>query len=139
MSLNFTPTPDVAAILNNLLDVFERRDGAPKQVIRVSLAELGKTLPGYYSQIDPTPRLLANEQLGQLAGRDYLSLIWEAGQSGHLLAAVTLNPAQTGPLYHLLNRQPLAEQRQRLREQLLGERMHLTGWRRRRWKIVCPM
>jgi hypothetical protein len=131
MTLNFTPTADVAAILNHLLDIFERRDGAPKQAVRVSLAELVKSLPGYYSQIDPTPRLTAHEQLGQLAGQELVSLAWEPGQSGHLLAGVTLNPAQTGPLYHLLARQPLAEQRQRLRELLLGERLHLTGWRRK--------
>jgi hypothetical protein len=47
------------------------------------------------------------------------------------LETVTLNPAQTAPLYTLLDRQPLAEQRQQLRELLLAERSHLTGWRRK--------
>lgn len=129
--LTFTPTSDVAAILNHLLDVFERRDGAPKQAVRAKLAELATSLPGYYSQIDPTPRLTAHEQLGQLTGQALVSLAWEPGQTGHLLESVTLNPAQTGPLYRLLARQPLAEQRQHLREMLLGERSHLTGWRRK--------
>ncbi|MDX1522325.1 MAG: DUF2220 family protein, partial [Anaerolineae bacterium] len=115
----------------HLLDIFERRDGAPKQAVRVRLDELTQSLPGYYSQTDPTPRLTSNEQLSQLAAHDYVSLTWEQGQTGHLLESVTLNASHTGPLYELLGRQPLAEQRQRLREMLLGERSHLTGWRRK--------
>lgn len=128
MTLLFTPTPDTAAVLDHLLDIFERRDGVPKQVVRVRLADL--KLPGYYSQIDPIPRVTTNEQFSQLAMRDYVTLAWEQGQTGHLLETVTLNPAQVEPLYRLLDRQALAEQRQRLRELLLAERVRLTGWRR---------
>lgn len=127
----FSPTPDVTAILNHLLDIFERREGAPKQAVRVRLGEMAKALPGYYSQTDPEPRVTANEQLEHLARQDYLTLAWEPGQAGHLLESVTLNPAQTAPLYRLVDRQPVAEQRQRLRELLLAERSHLTGWRRK--------
>ena len=47
------------------------------------------------------------------------------------LESVTLNPAQTGALYDLLGREPLAEQRRRLTERLLAERSRLTGWRRK--------
>lgn len=119
---------DVAFILHALLDIFERRDGAPKQAVRVRLIDLNP--PGYYSQIDPGPRVTANEQLIELARRDTLNLTWEQGQTGHLLETVTLNPAQVEPLYRLLARQPLAEQRHRLRERLLVERARLTGWRR---------
>ena len=131
MTISFTPTPDVVAILNHLLNIFERRDGAPKQAVRVRLSELSDSLPGYYSQTDPTPRVTTNEQLGQLAAQGFLILTWELGQSGHLLETVTLEPSQTAPLYTLLERQPLAEQRQRLRELLLAERSHLSGWRRK--------
>ncbi len=127
--LPFTPTPDVATIIDHLLDIYERRDGAPKQAVRVRLSEL--SLPGYNSQIDPTPRITSNEQLTQLTQQDYLSLRWLPGETGHLLEQVTLNANQTEPLYTLLDRQPLAQQRQQLREQLLGDRFHLSGWRRK--------
>lgn len=128
IDIQFTPTPDTATIINHLLDIFERRDGTPRQAVRVQVNAL--SLPGYYSQTDPTPRLKANEQLSGLARQGRLSLDWEPGQNDHLLAAVLLEPGQTGPLYRLLGRQPLAEQRRQVREQLLAERSHLTGWRR---------
>ncbi len=127
----FIPTPDVAAILNHLLDIYERRGGAPKQAVRVRPAEIAGHLPGYYSQIDPHPRVTANEQLERLANRGWLHLAWQPGQTGHLLETVTLDPSGPEPLYSLLSRQPLAEQRQRLRELLLGDRFRLDGWRRR--------
>ena len=127
--MSFRPTPDTATVLNHLLDIFERRDGAPKQAVRVRLAEL--KLPGYYSQVDPAPRVTTNDQLKQLAQQDCLTLAWEQAQTGHLLDSVVLNPAQTGLLYTLLGREPLAEQRQRLRGHLLAERSRLTGWRRK--------
>lgn len=128
--LPFRPSPDVAVILNTLLDIFERRGGSSKQVIRVKLSDLNKVLPGYYSQIDPNPRLIANEQLMQLTQRGFVSLTWELGQSGHLLEMVTLEIVPPKPLYTLLARQPLAEQRQQLRGFLLAERANLSGWRR---------
>lgn len=131
MTTLFTPTPDLAAILNQLLDIYERRDGVPKQAVRVRLTDLAKSLSGYHSQTDPLPRLTTNEQLTHLAQRGYVSLTWQPGQTNHLLETVTLEPSQTTPLYTLLERQPLAEQRQRLRELLLAERSHLTGWRRK--------
>ena len=127
--MSFLPTPDTAAVINHLLDIYERRDGAPKQAVRVRLAEL--KLPGYYSQIDPAPRVTTNEQLSHLARQACLTLTWEQAQTGHLLESVTLNPAQTGALYDLLGREPLAEQRRRLTERLLAERSRLTGWRRK--------
>ncbi|MEW5961393.1 MAG: Wadjet anti-phage system protein JetD domain-containing protein [Chloroflexota bacterium] len=126
----FTPSPDVRVVLDILLDIYERREGAPKQAVRVKLAQLAN-LPGYFSQIDPLPRLTANEQLARLEQHGLLSLSWEPGQTGHLLAAVTLAADRTGPLYSLLNRQPQAEQRARLRDLLLADRFRLTGWRLR--------
>jgi hypothetical protein len=127
----FTPTPDVAVIINHLLDIFERRGGAPKQTIRVGLDELTGQLPAYNSQLDPAPRLTANEQLTHLEQRGLVHLTWQPGQAGHLLEQVTLEPDRTAPLYTLVGRQPLAEQRRQLRALLLGERFRFEGWRRR--------
>jgi hypothetical protein len=130
-SLSFTPTPDVAAILHVLLDVYERRGGAPKQTVRVNLDDVSSTLPGYYSQTDPLPRVTANEQLAQLEERGRVRLIWQPGQAGHLLEAVTLETEQVAELYALLEREPLSERRRRLRATLLADRFQLDGWRRR--------
>jgi hypothetical protein len=129
-TLPFIPTPDVAAILHHLLDVFERRDGAPKQAVRGKLEELGRDLPDYYSQTDPLPRVTANEQLAQLAQRGWVHLAWQPGQSGHLLEAVTMEPARAGSLYALLKREPMADRRRRLRDLLLADRFRLDGWRK---------
>jgi len=131
MDLPFTPSPDVAVILHCLLDVYERRDGAPKQVIRLKLDDLTLPLPGYYSQTDPNPRVTANEQLEELARCGRVHLAWQPGQAGHLLEAVTLLPAATGALYALLRREPVAGRRQRLRDMLLADRFRLDGWRQR--------
>lgn len=130
MTIPFTPNPDVATILHYLLDIYERRDGAPKQVVRIRLDELAVKLPGYFSQVDPLPRVTANEQLATLERLGLVRLAWQPGQTGHLLDSVTLEPTQTGSLYTLLQRQPVAEQRRRLRELLLGDRFRLDGWRR---------
>lgn len=130
-ALNFTPSADVAAILNRLLDVYERRDGAPKQAVRVRLAQVAADLPGYNSQVDPLPRVTANEQLASLEQAGLVYLAWLPGETGHLLESVTLEAGQTTPLYALLQRQPLAEQRRHLRELLLADRFRLDGWARR--------
>jgi hypothetical protein len=127
MTIPFHPTPDVAVILHHLLDVFEQRDGAPRQAVRVSLDDLA--LPGYLSQTDPMPRVTSNEQLEQLAERGWVHLTWQPGQTGHLLEAVTMEPTQAEPLYALLQRQPLAERRRRLRDLLLADRFRFDGWR----------
>ena len=129
-ALPFIPTPDVAAILHRLLDVFERRDGAPKQAVRVKLEELRHDLPGYDSQTDPLPRVSANEQLAQLAQCGSVHLTWQPGQTGHLLETVTLEPALTESLYAMLRRQPMADRRRRLRDLLLADRFRLDGWRK---------
>jgi hypothetical protein len=131
LDVPFTPTPDVEAILNQLLDVYERRDGAPKQAVRVKMEEAEPALPGYNNQTDPDPRLTTNEQLAHLAGRGGVYLTWQPGQTGHLLEAVTLEPDQAEGLYALLAREPLAERCQRLRGLLLAERFRLDGWRKR--------
>lgn len=131
--LPFTPSPDVAMVVHSLLDVYERRDPRRpvQRAVRVCLGEL--TLPGYSSQLDPAPRLTANEQLRALAARHLVRLTWSPGQEDHLLETVTLVPEQAAELFAWLGRAPLAAQRARLRDQLLAERWRFTesDWRRR--------
>jgi hypothetical protein len=97
----FKPSPDVAAVLNHLLDVFERRDGAPKQAVRARLEQIAETLPGYYSQVDPHPRLVANEQFIALERQGWVHLAWQPAQTGHLLESVTLVTDHVETLYTL--------------------------------------
>ena len=130
--ISFIPTPDTAALIHRLLDIYERRGGAGKRIIRVRLDDVTDTLPGYYSQTDPHPRLTTNEQLTELEKRGLLHLTWQPGQTGHLLEAVSLATTEAStvaPLYTLLEREPLAEQRRRLRDLLLADRFRLKGWR----------
>ncbi len=131
MAISFIPTPDVAALLHVLLDVYERRGGAPQRAVRVNLDDVAGTLPGYCSQTDPVPRTTTNEQLEELEKRGLIRLTWQPGQKGHLLDAVTLETEQVEPLYALLEREPSSARRRRLRALLLGDRFRLDGWRRR--------
>ncbi len=128
--LSFTPNADVATLLNRLLDIYERRGGSMKQVIRVRLREMEETLPGYYSQTNPAPRVTANEQLIELEKQGWVTLTWEYGQRGHLLEAVALASATVAPLYALVQREPLAVQRKQLRDLLLGNRFRVHDWRK---------
>ena len=130
-TLSFSPTADVAVILHNLLDGYERRGGAPKQIVRVKLDEIVDVLPAYNGQTDPVPRTTANEQLAQLEKQGLVRLFWQPGQTGHLLDAVALESDRTELLYTLLEREALADRRGRLRSLLLGDRFRLGGWRAR--------
>ena len=134
-NISFTPSPDTAALLDRLLDGFELRGGQPKRAVRIRLDDVEALLPGYYSQTDPAPRVVANEQLAVLARAGWIALEWEPGQKGHLLASVTLTPESTAPsaahaLYALLGREPQAAQRRRLRDRLLADRFRVHDWRR---------
>lgn len=142
--LAFTPSPDVRHLLNELIDRLERRivsasasigERRPVRSIKVCLSEIG--LPGYYSQIDPEPRQVANEQLQALEKVGLLHLFWQAGERGHLLEAAAL--ATSDPelsieriVYSLVGRVPTASLRARLQSQLLGERSRFTreDWQR---------
>jgi hypothetical protein len=130
-ALYFVPTADVAALLHMLLDVFERRGGAPQRAVRVDLEDVAETLPGYYSQTDPNPRVTANEQLARLEAAGLVHLVWQPGQTGHLLEALTLETAGVERLYSLLERESLSDRRHRLRATMLGDRFRLDGWRKR--------
>jgi hypothetical protein len=130
VAISFSPTPDVVAILQVLIDVYERRGGAPRQTVRVNLDSVASTLPGYYSQADPLPRVTANEQLETLEQNSLVRLTWQPGQAGHLLDTVALEPERVGGLYALVGREPLSKRRVRLRALLLSDRSRLDGWRR---------
>ncbi|HKZ82908.1 MAG TPA: Wadjet anti-phage system protein JetD domain-containing protein [Anaerolineae bacterium] len=132
--LNFTPSADVAAVLHDLLDAYERRQPRPDahaerptRSIRYSLERM--SLPGYHSQVDPAPRQIANEQLQQLERLGLVKLDWLPGETGHLLASVTLVPEGADALFAWLGRTPEAVRRARLLDSLLGERFRFDGWR----------
>lgn len=129
MTVSFTPIPDVTIILNHLLDIYERRAGAPKHVVRVRLNDLVEELTGYFNQDDSLPRTTANEQLEQLARCEWLRLTWQSGQTGQLLEAVVLQPIHAESIYDLLERPPLVDRRYNLRALLLGDRYRLVNWR----------
>ncbi|HLF90810.1 MAG TPA: Wadjet anti-phage system protein JetD domain-containing protein [Anaerolineales bacterium] len=137
----FVPSEDVAVLLNAALDVYERRTPSPPQPpafggmrgvrpIKILLREL--TLPGYFSQLDPNPRLIANEQLQTLEQAGLLRLKWEAGERGHLLEGVYLPPANAAPIFHLLNRTPASDHRARLEDRIRGELFRFPDGRPRR-------
>jgi len=131
MTISFAPTSDVVVLLQLLLDVYERRGGAPQRVVRVTLDDVAGTLPGYFNQTDPIPRVTANEQLEALEKHGLVRLAWQPGQRDHLLDAVTLELERVERLYALVGREPLARRRERLRALLLTDRARLDGWRRR--------
>lgn len=139
--MTFIPSPDVAAILNALLDIYERRPPSPalppssagegriRRAIRCDVHSMA--LPGYHSQIDPDARLVANEQLAALEQLGHVRLVWLRGEQGHLLESVTLVPERADELFVWLNRVPVATLRARLRDLLLGERFRFKDWRLR--------
>ena len=127
MPLNLVLSVEVAALLNALLDVFERRELARleahdvrRQAIKLTLDD--EFVPGYFSQTDPAPRDTANTQLQQLERVGLVRLDWLRGERGHLLAAVTLDVDQVEQAYELLGRRSLAAKRTALIELLLSER-----------------
>jgi hypothetical protein len=142
LNLPFRPTAEVAAVLNALLDSFERRasvrraaasaargDDPGSRVIRYRLEPSLAT--GYFSQADPAPRQAANEQWQRLEQAGWVKLEWRPGETGHLLSGVTLLPAQVAAVFQWLEREPHAARRARLADLLLGDRFRFAGWRRR--------
>jgi hypothetical protein len=144
--LSFTPSTDVAVVLNFLLDSLERRAARNTQheshirhSIKASLPDL--SLQSYFSQTDPLPRLVANEQFQRLEKAGLLRLVWIPGETGHLLQTVILltpiQPAARGTedatLYDLLRRTPVSDLRSQLESHLLGEKFRYSenDWRSR--------
>lgn len=127
--MSFAPSLDVASVLHNLLDQYERRKEPHARVIRCDLEALD--LPGYTSQLDPEPRQTANAQFQKLEQAGLIQLAWLPGQTGHLLESIILDPERVDDAFVLLDRAPLAAHRARLRDLLLGERFRLDGWQLR--------
>lgn len=142
----FQPSPDVAILLHMLLDKFENRkrrdvEGETGNLshrthpVRVALEEID--LPGYFSQTDPEPRLLANQQFQELQKHGLVTLTWSPGETGHLLEAVALSlqsaSDKTASLYTLLKREPLASRRAYLETLLLADQFRFPpdDWRTR--------
>ena len=135
VDISFTPSPDVAVLLNALLDKLENRalrntQHAPCS-IKVLITDL--PLPAYFSQTDPSPRLAANEQLQQLEQSGVLRLAWLPGETGHLLQAAALHVEHAPRLFALLQRAPLSGQRACLETLLLADRFRFPAddWRGR--------
>lgn len=128
MGISFSPSPDVAVILNTLIDILERRVQHTARAVKVSLTDL--PLPAYFSQTDPAPRLIANDQLSQLEKANLLRLAWLPGEKGHLLQSVTLKAGEES-LYTLLKREPASTARARLETLLLAEQFRFpkNDWR----------
>ncbi len=146
----FHPSLEVAAVLNALLDQFERRTAARRSEKRapaeparrasrhwtLRCALTAPSLPGYYSQTDPGPRQTANEQLQRLEQAGWVTLAWLPGEAGHLLAAVTLDPGHAAAVFAWLGRPAMAAQRARLADLLLADRFRFADWRRRALQFV---
>ncbi len=144
MELSFVPSHDVEIILNALLDKFENRakrvthhasqntPHAPR-AIKITLTDL--PLPAYFSQADPAPRLIANEQLTQLERAGLIALTWLPGETNHLLQSVSLATSNThhASLYTLLHREPASTTRARLETILLADQFRFSkdDWRTR--------
>ena len=135
MEISFIPSPDVAVVLNTLLDHFERRmqhtlsekDHITRS-IKVTLTDIH--LPAYFSQTDPAPRLIANDQFTQLEQAKLLHLVWLPGEKGNLLQSVTLKTGNES-LYALLDREPASTTRARLEDILLADQFRFPkdDWR----------
>ena len=135
MEISFSPSADVSVALNALLDILERRHDGLRNMqykstqhvtrsIKVILATL--PLPGYFSQANPEPRLIANEQFSQLEKKGLLQLTWIPGEAGHLLQSITLPKTEDGTrnreIFQLLSRTPIANNRARLESLLLADK-----------------
>ncbi len=139
----FAPSNDTRAIVNALLDVFERRDASSRRAIRVKLRELN--LPAYFSQQDPEPRMITNQQMQVLANSNLIQIQWVAGEENHLLESVALpssriplpTPHSPHPAHHelyaLINRTSLSNQRSQLESLLLADKFRFSSddWRAR--------
>jgi hypothetical protein len=146
MRIVFISSSDTRVIINALLDKFENRDKrsivtndskktshAPRS-IKISLATLA--LPTYFSQQDPEPRMITNQQMQTLANANLIQLQWLKGEENHLLESVALTHAPRPThheLYTLINRIPLSNQRAQLEDMLLADKFRFSenDWRAR--------
>jgi hypothetical protein len=158
MEFSFTPSADVTVALNALLDILERRHSRNSALLKLrgdNVSEVERTehanctthnarsikltlanlsLPTYFSQTDPTPRLTANEQLIILEKNELLKLTWLPGETGHILQTIALTQHATRctDLFNLLSRTPIADNRTRLESLLLADKFRFQkDWRAR--------
>jgi len=139
--LTFTPSPEVAVILNLIIETLEKRAKTPveaRQNIKITLSEIN--LPAYFSQTDPIPRITANEQFSALEKANLLQLNWLLGEKGNLLESVTFQTRTTQPetLYALLNRDPISAALDKLDSLIRAELFRYTqdDWRMRALKAI---
>jgi hypothetical protein len=132
----FAPSVDTRVIINALLDAFERREPSSTRAIKVKLREIYP--PAYFSQQDPEPRLITNQQMQTLADSKLIQLKWLSGEEHHLLESILLSTSHaplTTPfeLYSLIQRTPIASQRSQLESLLLADKFRLSSddWRAR--------
>lgn len=147
MDASFIPSADVTVVLNALLDIVERRPsqngtvhpGAERsgrttqpRSIKIALANL--SLPTYFSQTDPTPRLIANEQFALLEKNGLIALNWLPGETNHILQSIKLteHAIRNHELFDLISRTPIANNRTRLELLLLADKFRFQeDWRAR--------
>jgi len=144
MEISFIPSPDVKVILNALLDKFENRTKRNTEhvtsylevkqsgrSIKISLSDI--SLPSYFSQTDPSPRLISNDQLTHLEQADFIKLTWLPGEKGHLLQSVVLITEHATRIYELLHRSAITDQRACLETLLLADQFRFPkdDWRSR--------
>lgn len=135
MNISFTPSSDVAAALNTLLDILERRKSPEARSIKVSLVDI--SMPSYFSQTDPSARLTANEQFTALEKNGLLKLTWLPGETGHLLQSVTLQTESATHIYELIHRPAKTTQQKSLESLLLAEKFRFVDdWRARALRHV---
>ncbi len=139
--LTFTPSLDVALILNLILDTLEKRAKTPREMrqnIKITLRDI--SLPAYFSQTDPIPRITSNEQFIALEKANLLQLHWPPGEQGNLLQAVTFQTRTTqhALLYTLLNREPISAARDQLDALIRAElfRYAADDWQMRTLKTI---
>ena len=144
MEISFIPSPDVKVILNALLDKFENRAKRNTEhvtsylelkqsgrSIKISLSDI--SLPSYFSQTDPSPRLISNDQLTHLEQAGFIKLTWLPGEKGHLLQSVVLITEHATRIYELLHRSAITDQRACLETLLLADQFRFPkdDWRSR--------
>jgi len=145
MELSFIPSPDVSIVLNALLDILERRASHDTEhaTRSIKITPTNITLPTYFSQTDPTPRFIANEQLTLLEKSGLITLTWLPGETNHILHYIKLTqhiiPQRSGAdatrnneLFRLLSRTPIADNRAHLESLLLADKFRFQNdWRAR--------
>ena len=149
MEITFVPSPDVSIVLNALLDILERRPSGNPETSKPAQTDNGKSvaqhrsikialtnlaLPTYFSQTDPTPRIVANEQLILLEKNGYIKLTWLPNETNHILQTIILTEYATrnNEIFHFLSRTPIADNRSRLESLLLADKFRFQDdWRAR--------